>query len=647
MPAFSHKTELSLAAHLENGSSLSKPGETRLRGVVEEALRIAEDKGAEDIIAFATSAVRDAVNGEQVLARIREQTGAQINVMTGLEEARLTFLAARRWFGWSSGRLLVIDIGGGSLEVASGLDEEPDAVASLPLGAGRLTRDWIGTDPPSAQEVRRLRKHVRAEIAREAGGMLRDGPPDHVVGTSKTFRQLARIAGAAPSGEGLYVTRVLRHADVAALAERLPKLSQAERIKLPGVSAGRVAQLPAGAIIADAILDLLGVDQLELCPWALREGVILRRLDMLAQGLGALPVVGRPASVVAARHDPDAFGLLLGVDDRGAGRGRWLVLGLNRRGRGLGRRGRSLLRLARAACPGPPGTAGRGGADGPAVAGRGPAGPPGLAGLTGLRPAGDRAGSPAGRGASGSPAGRGAPLGSGMAVALAVAWSTSSSSDMRAVSAVTRPETPSRISVSRFIVSACLVDSRFRRRSAPSWMAVARAVASSSAFLAWALALASALSDFLRASVVVRSASVRAPVRVFSASLRAPVTVFSASARAEVIARSACSWAAVSMRSACSRASVLVFSASDCASLRCRAISSCAFDFWDLASSSASLRIWAMRSLTSSCAGLAPSACWRAEASSRLSSSPSSRARASRCSRSRIWLRQRAMNSST
>ena len=285
MPAFSHKAELTLADQLDNGSGLSEQGESRLRGVVEDALRIAEDKGVEELIAFATSAIREAKNGEEVLARIREQTGAQINVMTGHEEARLTFLAARRWFGWSSGRLLVIDIGGGSLEVATGIDEEPDAVASLPLGAGRLTRDWLMSDPPSADDVRRLRKHVRAQIGRETGGLLRHGTPDHVVGTSKTFRQLARIAGAAPSGEGPYVKRALRHADVAALAERLPKMSQAERAKLPGVSASRVAQLPAGAIVADAALDLLAVDQLELCPWALREGVILRRLDMLAQGL--------------------------------------------------------------------------------------------------------------------------------------------------------------------------------------------------------------------------------------------------------------------------------------------------------------------------------------------------------------------------
>jgi exopolyphosphatase/guanosine-5'-triphosphate,3'-diphosphate pyrophosphatase len=281
MPAFSHKTELRLADNLEGGLRLSKAGEQSLHSVVEEALRIAEDKGVTELIAFATSAVRDAENGEQVLDRIRQQTGADINVMTGEEEARLTFLAARRWFGWSSGRLLVIDIGGGSLEVASGIDEEPDALVSLPLGAGRLTRDWITADPPPHDEVRKLRRHVRAVIANEVGGMLRHGTPDHVVGTSKTFRQLARIAGAAPSSEGPYAKRILSHADIAAWARRLPELTQAERAKLAGVSAGRAPQLPAGAIVADATLDLLGVDQFELCPWALREGVILRRLDTL------------------------------------------------------------------------------------------------------------------------------------------------------------------------------------------------------------------------------------------------------------------------------------------------------------------------------------------------------------------------------
>src|ERR1700722_19203907 len=115
LPAFSHKVELSLAAHLERGNTLSKVGEERLTEVVEESLRMAEDKGVEDFIAFATSAVRDAVNGDDVLARIQERTGARIQVLSGENEARLTFLAARRWFGWSSGRLLVVDMRGGPL----------------------------------------------------------------------------------------------------------------------------------------------------------------------------------------------------------------------------------------------------------------------------------------------------------------------------------------------------------------------------------------------------------------------------------------------------------------------------------------------------------------------------------------------------
>src|SRR5262245_8739069 len=157
IPAFSHKVELELlAAHLEPDNRLSAAGEERLVSVVAEAMRIAEDKGVEDFIAFATSALREAVNGDEVLARVQELTGADITVLAAENEARLTFLAARRWFGWSSGRQLVIDIGGGSLEVAAGPDEEPEAAASLPLGAGRLTRDWLSTDPLSPQEMRSM-----------------------------------------------------------------------------------------------------------------------------------------------------------------------------------------------------------------------------------------------------------------------------------------------------------------------------------------------------------------------------------------------------------------------------------------------------------------------------------------------------------
>jgi exopolyphosphatase / guanosine-5'-triphosphate,3'-diphosphate pyrophosphatase len=295
LPAFSHKAEMKLADHLEDGNTLTSSGEKRLREFVAEALRIAEDKGVEDLLPFATSAVRDAVNGDDVLARIRADVQVDIHVLSGHDESRLTFLAARRWFGWSAGRLLVFDIGGGSLEIASGIDEEPDVAVSLPLGAGRLTRNWLTDDPPSSAEVRELRRHVRTEIARTAGDVLRNGRPDNAVATSKTFRQLARIAGAAPSGEGAYVRRILRHADLTPWVTRLAGMSVAERAQLPGVSATRAPQLPAGAIVADAVMDLFEVDALELCPWALREGVILRRLDRMAAAVTSLTDGDGPA----------------------------------------------------------------------------------------------------------------------------------------------------------------------------------------------------------------------------------------------------------------------------------------------------------------------------------------------------------------
>jgi exopolyphosphatase / guanosine-5'-triphosphate,3'-diphosphate pyrophosphatase len=282
LPVFSHKSEQHLGDHLEEGNRLSASVTRQLQAFIEESLQIAEDKGVEELLAFATSAVRDAANGDEVLASVREGTGVAIRVLPGEEEARLTFLACRRWFGWSSGRVLMLDIGGGSLEIAAGLDEEPDVAISLPLGAARLTRDWLTGNPPAPEQVRQLRKHVRTEIARRAADVARAGTPDRAVATSKTFRQLARIAGAAPSEEGPYVRRTVTHADVTDAAKRLPAMSADQRAELPGVSLVRAPQLAAGALVADAAMDLLGLAELEICPWALREGVLLRRIDTLA-----------------------------------------------------------------------------------------------------------------------------------------------------------------------------------------------------------------------------------------------------------------------------------------------------------------------------------------------------------------------------
>jgi exopolyphosphatase/guanosine-5'-triphosphate,3'-diphosphate pyrophosphatase len=279
LPAHSHKAELRLAQLLDGGGAIGDEGIARLIGVVQDALQAAEDKGVEDLLPFATSAVREASNADDVLARVADETGVRLQVLTGEEEARLTFLAVRRWFGWSAGKLLVLDIGGGSLEIAFGFDVEPDTAVSLPLGAGRLTAGWLPGDPPDPDDVRALRRHVRAQIARTVGEFTRFGAPDHVVATSKTFKQLARIAGAARSAEGLYVQRELKRESLEAWVPRLAGMTAEQRGELPGVSEGRAGQLLAGALVAEGAMDLFGVESLEICPWALREGVILRRLD--------------------------------------------------------------------------------------------------------------------------------------------------------------------------------------------------------------------------------------------------------------------------------------------------------------------------------------------------------------------------------
>lgn len=283
IPASKLKMPLRLAEHLTSDGRIDDAAVEELIGFIRQGQQLSEDKGATEVIVFATSAIREAGNGEDVLRRVQEATGISIEVLTGEAEARMTFLAARRWFGWSTGRLLVVDIGGGSLELASGVDEEPDVAVSLPLGAGRLTRSHLAGDPPTSDSLRALRRYVRAEIAAATGRIMRAGAPSMVAATSKTFRQLARIAGAAPSTEGMYARRTLSITDLQSLVNKLGGMTAAERTKLPGVSTGRAGQLVAGAVVAEAVMDLLDIKELVICPWALREGVILHRLDRLPE----------------------------------------------------------------------------------------------------------------------------------------------------------------------------------------------------------------------------------------------------------------------------------------------------------------------------------------------------------------------------
>lgn len=296
-PMSSTKATLRLAEATDSSGKITKRGADKLVSTVGEFATIAASSGCAELVAFATSAVRDASNSEEVLARVRSEAGVELQVLAGEDESRLTFLAVRRWFGWSAGRINNLDIGGGSLEMSSGVDEEPDVALSLPLGAGRLTREWLTEDPPGRRRVAMLRDWLDTELAGAAAAVLEAGPPDLAVASSKTFRSLARLTGAAPSAAGPRVRRTLTATGLRQLISFISRMTTADRAELEGVSAERAPQIVAGALVAEASMRALSIETVEICPWALREGLILRRLDSEADGV---TLFGSPAAGMAA-----------------------------------------------------------------------------------------------------------------------------------------------------------------------------------------------------------------------------------------------------------------------------------------------------------------------------------------------------------
>jgi exopolyphosphatase/guanosine-5'-triphosphate,3'-diphosphate pyrophosphatase len=284
IPQHSDKSVLRLAELLDNDGNLTQRGADALVAASSDALRQSQEQGCEELLAFATSAVRDAGNSAEVLDRVKNEAGVELNVLSGVDEARLTFLAIRRWFGWSAGRLMCLDIGGGSLELSAGEDEDPAVAISAPLGAGRLTREWFTSDPPRKQEISELREYVERQLRAPAKQLLDIGRPDRVVATSKTFRTLARLAGAAPSGAGPHTRRILSRNGLNQVGAFISRMTSSDLAELDGVSEGRAHQTLAGAIVAAAAMDAIGVTEVELCPWALREGIILSRLDWFHDG---------------------------------------------------------------------------------------------------------------------------------------------------------------------------------------------------------------------------------------------------------------------------------------------------------------------------------------------------------------------------
>lgn len=278
-PASSQKFELRLTEYLDINNHITDEGFDLLNHAITEVLKHAEEFQCEEILAFATSAIREANNGNDIIKKLQEIHDIELQILSGDEEAQLTFLAVRRWLGWSSGRLLVLDIGGGSLEMAVGNDESASTTLSLPIGAARMTREHLNGDPYTSKSIKNLSQFVRQTISENVSGELLDHKADHYVATSKTFRTLARLTDHWYKDGG----KTLEHSALVAAIEKLKDLTNSQRADLPGVSASRARQLLAGAIVAESVMRHLKIDEVEICPWALREGIVLKWLDWMGK----------------------------------------------------------------------------------------------------------------------------------------------------------------------------------------------------------------------------------------------------------------------------------------------------------------------------------------------------------------------------
>lgn len=273
LPTHAVKEPTLLGEAFDPDGAIDPVGVDRVIVAARRAMHAARRLGVQQLYVFTTSAVRDAANRDLILDRV--EAGVRPQFLSGVDEARLTYLAVHQWYGWSAGRQLVLDIGGGSMEIVFGRDAEPGLAVSLPLGAGRLTRRFMPDDPPTREQAAAVRAHVRQTLSEVADRLLWEGVPDRVIGTSKTFKQLARLSGSPAQRKGPFVRRSVTAADLDAWIPRLARLSARKRAKLQGVSRSRSRQILAGAVVARTAMKALNVQTVDVCTWALREGIVL------------------------------------------------------------------------------------------------------------------------------------------------------------------------------------------------------------------------------------------------------------------------------------------------------------------------------------------------------------------------------------
>ncbi|WP_166677654.1 exopolyphosphatase [Amycolatopsis arida] len=278
-PALTHKRRLRLDRALDAAGRLGDDGIAAVVAGVRAADRIARAHGVDPMFPLATSSIRDATNAAEVVATVRAATGVQLCFLSGTREAELSYLAARRWYGAAAGPLLVLDIGGGTVELAAGTGERAEFARSLPLGAREMTRAWLDDDRPSERRIAALRRYALDRVREEVGEAdLRDFAGYRTVGSSKVLRQLARLAGARPQREEPGVPRELHLADLRTAVALLARLPAARRAELPGISRCRARQALAGAVVAEALLTVFA-GPAAICPWSTTHGLLLTLLD--------------------------------------------------------------------------------------------------------------------------------------------------------------------------------------------------------------------------------------------------------------------------------------------------------------------------------------------------------------------------------
>jgi len=310
-----------------------------------EYKRLAEAQRVDKLIAAATSAVREAHNGEAFLDRVGREIGFWPQVLSGEEEARLIYLAALHSIHLEGRRALVMDIGGGSVELALGTGERIAWAASEKLGVLRMTERFVASDPLSPRDEKRMAAHVRERVARHAE-RAREAGFDIVVGTSGTILALGGLAHAATTGtppESLHHVTV----PVSALRDvrkRLVASTFKDRRRLPAMDERRADIIVAGAVVLDTILEAVQAKEIVLCDWALREGLLIDYMQ------------AHPRSVARAEAYPDvrrrsvvSLAEKCGYDEPHARQVARLALDLfdgTHRLHGLGARERSLLEFA-------------------------------------------------------------------------------------------------------------------------------------------------------------------------------------------------------------------------------------------------------------------------------------------------------------